>query len=309
MMSYRQHHEFDDSYYPTFCRTLLKGLSDSDRSIAHAIINNSTKLFSQGFSGINTLYHPFIESIRNLLSEYDSKRIPDCTRQNAITILCSLICFSLSDKMRCPEIILVLKETLISSLPLEYSTKNYEMHNMLLYGIFTLAFDELTATAWPDKTIIKECFQALLDQLYWSHLPIVSAAADCLITFAQNSSMWFNNKEIYVMILQDVFANLIGALDEHITVQKATMRNGRGFIIAKLFYCLLEWLMVIPSFIFTDTDLCQLVFDVIDLALEDCGAESLNYYKKVYPTPLKNQGKETSLKFKKKTNSANLNIN
>src|SRR5205814_1058426 len=89
---YRQSHEFDESYYPTFCRTLLKGLSDSDRSIVHAIINNSTKLFSQGFPEINTLYHSFIESIRNLLSEHDSKRIPEYTRQNAITILCSLIC-------------------------------------------------------------------------------------------------------------------------------------------------------------------------------------------------------------------------
>ncbi len=30
------------------------------------------------------------------------------------------------------------------------------------------------------------------------------------------------------MILQEVFASLIGALDEHITIQKATTRNGRG---------------------------------------------------------------------------------
>jgi hypothetical protein len=44
-----------------------------------------------------------------------------------------------------------------------------------------------------------------------------------------------------------------------------------GFVVAKLFYCLLEWLMVIPSSIFTDTDLCQLVLDVIDLAFEDRG--------------------------------------
>src|SRR5438876_6884235 len=47
----------------------------------------------------------------------------------------------------------------------------------------------------PDKIIIKECIQVLLDQLYWSHLPIVSAAVDCLITFAQNSSMWFRSEE------------------------------------------------------------------------------------------------------------------
>jgi len=37
--------------------------------------------------------------------------------------------------------------------------------------------------------------------------------------------------------------------------------------------------------------------------------ESLNYYKKVYPTPLKNQGKETSLRFKKSARKIALGIN
>lgn len=86
----RRHHESNKSY-PDFYRTMMKGLTDSDRTITYAIINNSTKLFSQGLPGINILYRPFIESIRNLLSEHDSKRIPDSTRQNAITVLCSLI--------------------------------------------------------------------------------------------------------------------------------------------------------------------------------------------------------------------------
>ncbi|GBB96125.1 hypothetical protein RclHR1_02690010 [Rhizophagus clarus] len=304
IMSHR-HHEFNKSYYPNFYRTLMKGLIDSDRTITYAIINNSTKLFSQGLPGINVLYRPFIESIRNLLSEHDSKRIPDSTRQNAITILCSLIRFDMSDSKKCFEERLMLKEALIDSLSTEDSIKNHDMYNMLLYGICTLTFDELTATTWPDKTIIKECFRAMMDHLYWSHLSIVSAAADCLITFAQNFSMWSDNEEIYVMVLQDVFANLIGALDEHITIQKATARNGR----VKLFYCLLEWLMAIPSYIFTDTDLCQLVLDVIDLAFEDRGVESLNYYKKVYPTPLRNRRKETKLRFKKSVRRITLGTN
>ncbi|CAI2173211.1 18255_t:CDS:10, partial [Funneliformis geosporum] len=328
IMSFRHHNDFDDSYYHHFYRALLKGLSDYDNSIIYAIINNSANLFSQCLPGINILYRSFIESIRNLLSKHNSKRVPEGTRQNAITILYSLICivnqvpsakvpvvqymklaqinefdessFSLLSDVRFSEVRLALGETLISSLSTETTIKHSDTHKMLLYGICTFAFDELTTTR-PDKTIIKECFQAILDQLYWSHLSVVSAAADCLITFAQNSSTWSEDEEIYGMILQDVFANLIGALDEHITIQKATVRNGRGFIIAKLFYCLLEWLMVIPSTIFTGTDLGQLVFDVIDLAFEDRGVESLNYYKKVYPTPLRNQGKETSFKFKKST--------
>lgn len=42
----------------------------------------------------------------------------------------------------------MLKEALINSLSTENSIKNHDMHNMLLYGICTLAFDELTATIW-----------------------------------------------------------------------------------------------------------------------------------------------------------------
>ncbi|CAG8501724.1 8669_t:CDS:10 [Funneliformis caledonium] len=308
IMSFRHHNDFDDSYYHHFYRALLKGLSDYDNSIIYAIINNSAKLFSQCLPGINILYRSFIESIRNLLSKHNSKRVPEGTRQNAIIILYSLICivnqvpsakvplvqymklaqinefdessFSLLSDVRFSEV----GETLINSLSTETSIKHSETHNMLLYGICTFAFDELTTTR-PGKTIIKECFQVLLDQLYWSHLPVVSAATDCLTTFAQNSSMWFEDEEIYGMILQDVFANLIGALNEHITIQKATVRNGRG------------------------TDLGQNVFDVIDLAFENRGVESLNYYKKVYPAPLRNQGKETSFRFKKSTRKVSLGMN
>lgn len=42
----------------------------------------------------------------------------------------------------------MLKEALINSLSTEDSIKNHDMHNMLLYGICTLAFDELTAIIW-----------------------------------------------------------------------------------------------------------------------------------------------------------------
>lgn len=41
----------------------------------------------------------------------------------------------------------------------------------------------------------------------------------------------------------------------------------KGFIISKLFSCLLEWLMVIDPMILSETELCQLVFDVIEYAL------------------------------------------
>lgn len=40
----------------------------------------------------------------------------------------------------------------------------------------------------------------MLDQLYWSQLSVVSAAADCLVTFAQNFSMWSDNEEVTIFL-------------------------------------------------------------------------------------------------------------
>ncbi|GES98608.1 ral GTPase-activating protein subunit alpha-2-like [Rhizophagus clarus] len=329
------HEDFDEEYYPHFYRALLKGLSDQDSSITLAIINNSTKLFSQNLPGCNILYYSFIETIRNLLSKHDSNTL-EFTIHNSITILCSLICivnqlpslkvpnipyknltqmneedfnelkFSKLDSIKYSELRLMLQETLLSALSNEDTISNYETHNMLLYGLCTLAFDELTATPWPDKTIIKNCLQALLEQLYWSHLPVVTVAADCLITIAQNSSLWSENENdgIFFMIIQDVFGHLIGSLNEHLALQKASHKNGRGFIIAKIFYCLLDWLMVIPPNLFTDTELCQLVFDAIEMAFELSNLELNKNPRKKYPmTFYKNKGKhlnnEFPVKFKK----------
>ncbi|CAI2195105.1 5398_t:CDS:10, partial [Funneliformis geosporum] len=195
------------------------------------------------------------------------------------------------------------------SLSNEETINNYETHNMLLYGLCTLSFDELTSTPWSDKLVIKGCFQALLDQLYWSHLPVVTAAADCLITFAQNSSLWCEDDEIYFMILQDVFGNLIGALNEHIALQKTSHRNGRGFIIAKIFYCLLEWLMIIPSNLFTDTELCQLVFDSIEMACDVSNSESNKFQKKAssYNSKSKRSNNDHPIKFKKAEKKISVN--
>src|SRR5687767_12394383 len=70
MMSCRHDKDFNEEYYPHFYRALLKGLSDQDFSITLAIINNSTRLFSQNLPGCNILYRSLIETIRNLLFKH-----------------------------------------------------------------------------------------------------------------------------------------------------------------------------------------------------------------------------------------------
>ncbi|CAG8562842.1 11696_t:CDS:10 [Ambispora gerdemannii] len=339
MMSRQQDQEVSSIYYSHFYRSLLKGLSDTDTSITHAIINNSTKLFAQALPGSNILFYRFIESILNLLTKHDRAHLPESTRQNAITILCSLICilnqnpdlkvpiipyykltklkvidlnnssFDLTDSISCSELRLILVETLVQTLATEENIHNPDTHIMVLQGICTLAFDEVTSTPSPAKTIVKECFSAIFDQLYWSHLPVVCAAANCLIVFAQNCGLTWDDDGMYLMVLQDVFGNLIGAINEHLNLQRGAQRNGRGFIIAKLFYCLLEWLMVLPPKLFTDTELYQLVFEAIDLAFEVTGHyfeqnDSPRYHEKLLPIPPnKSRGKchshDATVRFKK----------
>ncbi|CAJ0835038.1 9335_t:CDS:10 [Entrophospora sp. SA101] len=309
LMSRRKDQKFNEEYFPHFYRTIIKGLSDNDYNVILAIINNSTKLFSQELPGANILYHSFIEIIRDILSKKDI-HIPEITRQNAITILCSLICiisqvssvnvpiisynklvqfnikdlngpeFDNLDDMSFSEIRMILKEILVSELSKE-TIRSYDTHIMLLYGITTFLLDEFTAPLLPNKNIIKECFHVILDQLYCNHLQVVTAAADCLMAVAQNSSLWREENEA-------------------------------RFIIAKLFYCLLEWIMIIPPNIFTDTELCSLVLEVIDMAFDTYGIESPKFFKKLIVPSHKNKIKkpqnDTHIKFKKaerRTSSSN----
>lgn len=69
------------------------------------------------------------------------------------------------------------------------------------------------------------------------------------------------------MIVQEVLTRIIDSINVHLKYYEKNTKNGRGFIISKLFCCLLDWLMSISTSILTETDLCQLVFDVIEVAL------------------------------------------
>lgn len=68
-------------------------------------------------------------------------------------------------------------------------------------------------------------------------------------------------------MIQEVLTHIIDALNVHLKYYEKNSKTGRGFIVSKLFSCLLEWVMSIEPAILVETDLCQLVFDVIELAI------------------------------------------
>lgn len=129
----------------------------------------------------------------------------------------------------------------------------------------------------PEYDLIYECVSSLSNHFYSSNISIVNCVVDCLETLSQvykheldpdrvkAARNWYSfmpTHKFYQIILQDVLAKAIDALTVHLRRPK-----DRGYIISKLFSCLLEWIMCIEPNIFSETDLCQLLFDVVELAL------------------------------------------
>jgi hypothetical protein len=69
------------------------------------------------------------------------------------------------------------------------------------------------------------------------------------------------------MIIRAILSKLLDALNVHLKFYDRNARNGRSIIISKLFSLLVGWLMVIHPTIFTGSELCHLVFDTIEYAL------------------------------------------
>lgn len=113
-------------------------------------------------------------------------------------------------------------------------------------------------------------------------------------------------------MVQEILTRVIDSLNIHLKYYERSSKGGRGFIISKLFSCLLEWIMSMEPMVLTETDLCQLVFDVIELALHTT-LDSSSSSDKLLPHPPapaaavansgsrsspQNKMKEVSFKFK-----------
>lgn len=72
-------------------------------------------------------------------------------------------------------------------------------------------------------------------------------------------------------ILQTILSKLLDALNVHLKNYDKTVKGGRSLIISKLFSLLVGWLMAIDPDIFTGTQLCQIVFDTVEYALNISG--------------------------------------
>ncbi|GAA5798646.1 hypothetical protein HPULCUR_004051 [Helicostylum pulchrum] len=319
LMSQRPEETVPEGYYAAFYKAVLKGLASKDNTIIQAIISNSERLFEFSLPGVHILIPSFINAIEELLLNDDTHRdVPSTVKKSCITILGSLVSISNHlkdvsiqlDKLNMvwaqkidqesfsfADIKVWLKNVfirLVNACPVTQHDDDCEVHSMLLGALCTLVLDEMLATESPQYDIIHECILSLVNHLYWCNMPIVNNVADCLVAFAH---IYKEELDPEGIIVQEVITRIIDSLNVHLKYYERNTKNGRGFIISKLFCCLLEWLMSIEPAILTETDLCQLVFDVIEVALHVSleGAEKLLPRS---PRHTDSKKKETPFKFK-----------
>lgn len=321
MMSQTPEEKVPEGYYAAFYRCILKGLSSNDNAIIQAIIVNSERLFGFSLPGVHILIPSFIDAIdKQLLNDNSARDVSINVRKSCITILGSLVSVSnhlknvtiqinemdmswakgfQSNIFSFADIKVWLKNVLIRLVNVGTSIPQHEedivAHCMLLGALCALVLDELLSAESPQQDIILECILSLVNHLYWCSVPIVNNVADCLNTLAMVYSEQLDPEGI---IVQEVLTRIIDSLNVHLKLYDRNSKNGRGFIISKLFSCLLEWIMSIEPDILTDTDLCQIVFDVIELALHAASEGN----EKLLPHPPKASGhskkKDLSFKFK-----------
>ncbi|KAJ3289654.1 Ral GTPase-activating protein subunit alpha-1 [Borealophlyctis nickersoniae] len=174
------------------------------------------------------------------------------------------------------DIKIVVKDVLMALIGQERvsvrADRNPETLAMLVWGAAVAGLDELVVCPKPVKEIVDDCINAILDHLTAGNLKVVTAAADGLTLYAQNVALL---KYLDRGIMESVLAKLVGALSEHLMFQHGTTnKEMRGHIISRLFYCMLEWVMIMPPDLLSTPKVSHLVFEVIESALGVAAAAS-----------------------------------
>ncbi|KAI8993599.1 hypothetical protein BDB01DRAFT_847455 [Pilobolus umbonatus] len=289
LMSQKPEETITEGYIAAFYESILKGLSSDNNEIIQSIVLNSERLFSVPLPGIHILIPAFIDAIeKQLLDSKLPRDVSTIVRKSCITILGSFV--SISNQLKGVSIeidesdinylnkfhgneftfeeVKGLLKNVLSRLVTVESTipqtmEDIESHCMLLNTLCTLIIEELLVNKSLEKEFVLECLSCLVNHLYWCIVPIVNTASDCLNSLSYIYSEEYDPEQVYVV---EIITGVIDALNVHLRLYDQESRNGRGFVIAKLFNCLLQWIMAVDPIVLTETPLCQMVFDVIEIS-------------------------------------------
>ncbi|KAI9252129.1 hypothetical protein BY458DRAFT_359294 [Sporodiniella umbellata] len=322
LMSQIPEEEVPGGYYTAFYRAILTGLGSGCTSVVHAILLNSEQLFSVSLPSIHVLIPPFTEAIEKELLNRSGSNVPLNVRRSCIKILGSFIpitsqlkditislegldmgfapAFQKLDSFSFADIKTWIKNVLIKTIENSHkpvSELETEVHCMLFGTLCASVLDDMSISQSHKNDMVYECVSSLVNHLYWCNIAVINTVANCLSTFAQVYKVDADPEGI---IIQEVLTHIIDSLSAHLKFYEKNTKTGREFIISKLFSCLLEWIMSIDPIIFVETDLCQLVFDVVELAihLSSDGNEKLLPHSPRTTDNTDSKKKDNTFKFK-----------
>ncbi|KAI7868261.1 hypothetical protein BDF14DRAFT_1881054 [Spinellus fusiger] len=320
LLSRRPEEPLPLDYHAHFYKAILKGLSSNDTVIIQAILTHSDRIFSFCLPGIHLLVPPFIDAIeKQLFDNSVAKEVPIGLRKSCITILGSLVAVTnhLSDtnvtmeeynitwiqsfppgehsfkttKRRLKSLLLRLTDQGTSVV---HTEEDAEVYCMLLGALSSLVLDELLMCNEPDQKSVHESILAICNSLYWCSVSVLNTAVDCLNLIAH---IYKEELDPEGIIVQEVLTKVIDSLNVHLKSYERNNKNGRGFIVSKLFSCLLEWVMAIEPAILSDTELYQLVFEVLGYAIH-IASEDPEKMLPSRPVMRSNTSKKKELPFK-----------
>ncbi|KAF9098514.1 Ral GTPase-activating protein subunit alpha-2 [Mortierella sp. AD031] len=288
MMSRRFDQDFDPEYYQLFYDSVIQGLLIDDSMIGHSILANSSRLFTLSLPGSHILVLPFLNAIRQMLLKDGHLRdgVNHFIRKQAIAILCSVSMLFydfehrlndraasgvsdrhplsggdlLSYKLTFTRLVLDLTSAEAYVKPLG---KFWDTHSMLIQLCGMLVVNEWSSSlATCDIGTESELLLLVLDHLYWTEASIVQSAVEVVTTLA---GMYKDHEDNGWIVLEMVLSHLLSAMQEHLRLFQSDTR--RGTLIASFYRCLVEWLMVIPASIFSETELSKWVFELIEIGL------------------------------------------
>ncbi|KAG0261110.1 Ral GTPase-activating protein subunit alpha-2, partial [Linnemannia exigua] len=288
MMSRRFDQDFDPEFYRLFYDSVIQGLLIEDSMIGHSILANSSRLFTLSLPGSHILVLPFLNAIRQMLLKDGHLRdgVNHFIRKQAIAILCSVSMLFydfehqahspagagislhhplsggdlLSYKLTFTRLVIDLTSAEAYVKPLG---KFWDTHSMLIQLCGMLVVNEWSSSlATCDIGAESELLLLVLDHLYWTEASIVQSTVEVITTLA---GMYKGHEDNGWVVLEMVLSHLLSAMQEHLKMFQVDAR--RGTMIASFYRCLVEWLMVIPASIFSETDLSKWVFELIEVGL------------------------------------------
>ncbi|KAJ3222533.1 Ral GTPase-activating protein subunit alpha-2 [Clydaea vesicula] len=173
-----------------------------------------------------------------------------------------------------------------------------ETQGQIICSIGVMAFEEMINNQEPNKEVVDDCINSLLSHLTSPSLKIMSYTTGTLCFLAENVPKLQYMEEA---IIKGIIEKIVGSLNEVLMFPNDIMsKEVRSVIVSRIFYCLLEWIMVASRAVISNTHTSQMLCDVIEYALTQTPAPFNDYASESSDTEKTNNTKKEKKEFIRK---------